>query len=129
MAWIGVAKVDEVTEGMLKGVEAGGKEIVLCNVNGTLYAVSRRCGHQNAPLEKGVLDGTTLICPMHGASFDVTTGKKLADPHEMGPMPEGTPEALVQMMAHLGTLMAEIKTYDLDTFAVQVTGDAVEVQV
>lgn len=129
MAWVAVAKTDEVKEGALKGVEAGGNEIVLCNVGGKLHAVSRRCGHQNAPLEMGVLEGTTLTCPMHGAQFDVATGKVIAGPHEMGPMPEGTPEAVVQMMEHVGKLMAMINTHDLATFPVQVEGDAIEVQI
>jgi nitrite reductase/ring-hydroxylating ferredoxin subunit len=48
-----VASVDDVPVGTIRHVEAKGIEIVLANVKGTIYAVSERCGHQNAPLSKG----------------------------------------------------------------------------
>ncbi len=126
---IEVAKVRDVPPGGLMAVEAGGKGIVLANVDGKIYAIARRCGHMNAPLEKGTLAGNILTCPMHGALFDVTTGKVKSEPPEGGPMPSGLPEPFVHYMERLGSLMAEIKTYDLPTYRVQVEGDAITVEI
>ena len=72
-----VAKATEIPSGSMKVITAKGQEILLANVEGKIYAISRRCGHMNAPLEDGVLRGKEVVCPIHGARFDVTTGQKL----------------------------------------------------
>ena len=38
------------------------------------YAVEDVCTHDGGPLGEGKLDGCELICPRHGARFDVRTG-------------------------------------------------------
>ena len=60
---IEVGKTDEIAPGGMKCVKAGEREIVVCNCAGQYYAVDRRCGHMNAPLEMGALDGTIVTCP------------------------------------------------------------------
>ena len=80
--------VEELAPGGMKGVEVNGRLVVVCNCEGRFYAFQRRCGHMNAPLELGTLDGTILTCPMHCAQFDVTTGEALA-----GPVPRDTGES------------------------------------
>ena len=72
--------MEEIAPGGMKCVEVAGQEVVVCNCGGAFYAFQRRCGHMNAPLEMGTLDGTILTCPMHCAQFEVTTGKALAGP-------------------------------------------------
>lgn len=61
-------------------VGARGVEVIICNCGGVYYALDRRCGHRNAPLEKGTLDGRILTCAAHCAQFDVTTGEALSNP-------------------------------------------------
>ena len=78
--FVKAADADEVKPGEMKLVEREGREIVLCNVDGTYYAVDNICPHQGAPLCEGDLDGTDLWCPFHGASFDVTSGEVLSPP-------------------------------------------------
>ena len=53
--WHEVAKLDDIAPGGMKYVRAGedDREICLCEYDGAIYAVSRRCGHENAPLERG----------------------------------------------------------------------------
>ena len=53
---------------------SGDHDIVVCRVAGTLYAVADRCSHADTPLSEGRLRGYSLICPLHGASFDVRDG-------------------------------------------------------
>jgi nitrite reductase/ring-hydroxylating ferredoxin subunit len=73
-------KAEEIALGGMKAVEIQGNELVVCNCGGIYYAISRRCGHMNAPLELGTLDGTYLTCPMHCAQFDVSNGEALSGP-------------------------------------------------
>ncbi len=55
------------------------KEIMIANIDGKYYAISDRCGHSNASLSMGSLNGKVVTCPLHGAQFDVTIGRKLRD--------------------------------------------------
>lgn len=78
--YIKAAEPNELQPGKMKLVEAGGREIALCNVEGKYYAVDNVCTHQGGPLCEGELEGKELWCPWHGASFDVTTGEVLSPP-------------------------------------------------
>ena len=72
---IKVADVADVPAGQCKTVMAGDRELALCNVNGTFYAIDNMCPHQGGPLGEGFLDGTVVSCPWHGWRFDVCSGK------------------------------------------------------
>jgi len=56
------------------------KHILLCRIAGKYHAVSNICSHARVLLSKGRLRGTTITCPLHGARFDVTTGKCMGGP-------------------------------------------------
>jgi 3-phenylpropionate/trans-cinnamate dioxygenase ferredoxin subunit len=70
-----VAQDQEIAEGSVKVVEAGGKRIALCKFNGSVYAIDDVCTHDRGPLDQGELIGEEIECPRHGARFDVTTGR------------------------------------------------------
>jgi len=72
---VAVGRIDEVPEGKVKVVQAGGTRIALCNYGGTLYAIDDVCTHDRGPLGQGELVGNEIECPRHGARFDVTTGR------------------------------------------------------
>lgn len=58
--------------------EVNGYEIAIFHLGEAFYAVSNLCPHQHAPvIAAGILTGNTVICPMHGWSYDVTTGKSV----------------------------------------------------
>ena len=48
--------------------------IVVLNIAGKLYAVEDTCSHDENPLGEGELEEFELICPRHGAKFDIRTG-------------------------------------------------------
>jgi 3-phenylpropionate/trans-cinnamate dioxygenase ferredoxin subunit len=52
------------------------------NCDGELYAIEDRCSHDDGPLCHGTWDEATCVavCPRHGASFDLRTGKALSLP-------------------------------------------------
>ena len=75
-----VAKVSEVAPGTTKRVVVAGNELLLCNPGGNLYAIEDVCTHDGGPLDQGQLEGETVVCPRHGATFDVRTGVALTLP-------------------------------------------------
>jgi nitrite reductase/ring-hydroxylating ferredoxin subunit len=80
MAWTKVATVRDVPVGQGKQVTVKGRKIALFNVDGTYYAIDDTCPHRGASLGEGELSGREVICPWHGAGFDVTTGAHLCPP-------------------------------------------------
>lgn len=110
----------DLVAGGMKLVEVEGRELVVCNCAGRFYAVERRCGHMNAPLEMGTLVGTVLTCPMHCAQFDVATGEALAGPvpHDAGNEP--APPKLGRWLGTIGMLMAHVHTQEIRTYETKV---------
>ena len=125
---IEVAKLDEIAPGGLKAIEVQGEEIVLCNDEGKIFAVGRRCGHMNAPLELGTLEGYILTCPMHQAQFDITTGEALSGPVPPGLGNEAIPEGLGKYLQHIGILMSHIKTCNIKTYPVKIEKNSIKVE-
>ena len=80
MAFVEVAEVNEIPNGTMKSFLAGIWQVLVVNVNGKFYAINNACSHEGQSLSQGTLKGKTVICPLHGAKFDVTTGKCLAGP-------------------------------------------------
>jgi len=78
--FVPVAKTTDLSPGQMKWVAVNGERRVLANVEGTIYAISDVCGHRNAPLSRGKLDGYLIECPLHYAQFDVRTGELVNGP-------------------------------------------------
>jgi nitrite reductase/ring-hydroxylating ferredoxin subunit len=74
--FVAVAKASELSPGQMKWVAVNGERRVLANVEG----ISDVCGHRNAPLSRGRLDGYLIECPLHYAQFDVRTGELVNGP-------------------------------------------------
>lgn len=79
---IDAAEVGEIDSGEAKLVEADGKEIALFNVEGKYYAIDNECTHVGGPLCEGEIEGDRVICPWHGAEFDLKTGEAVEPPAE-----------------------------------------------
>lgn len=79
-SYIRVAKLADVAPGAVIRVEAAGRAIALYNLDGTLYATDEICSHAYASLAEGFLDGETIECPLHGATFSIKTGEALTPP-------------------------------------------------
>ncbi len=61
-------------------VEVGERLVALFRVEGEFWAIDDLCTHDGGPLADGELDGHTIICPRHGAQFDIRTGRVLSMP-------------------------------------------------
>lgn len=78
--FVKVAEVSEIPPGDMKAVRVGNEEILVVNVDGTFHACDDVCSHSYASLSEGDLDGAEVQCPLHGATFNVSTGQVLTPP-------------------------------------------------
>jgi 3-phenylpropionate/trans-cinnamate dioxygenase ferredoxin subunit len=78
--FVSIAAVEELGNGERLFVEIDDQPLVVFNIAGQLFAIGDLCSHDNGPLGDGDLDGLEVICPRHGARFDVRTGKATALP-------------------------------------------------
>ncbi|QEE24046.1 MAG: non-heme iron oxygenase ferredoxin subunit [Rhodanobacter sp.] len=78
--WVTVGTVDQVADDEGLAVDVGGKEVGVFKVENTLYAIEDVCPHAYALLSQGFVDGQTVECCLHGAIFDIPTGKCLKEP-------------------------------------------------
>jgi len=72
--------VTGLAPGGLRAVEAFGTRILVCNADGTFYAIENQCPHIQIPLDGGRLTGCVLECPLHGGKLDVRDGSDVALP-------------------------------------------------
>jgi len=72
--------VSDFPEGAMKKVEVNGKEILVSNIDGKLYAIGDVCTHEECSLSDGMLQNDVVVCPCHYAHFDVKTGKNVEKP-------------------------------------------------
>jgi len=77
---IAVGPVEEIPEGGVKIVQSGSLFVGVYRIDGELYAIEDRCSHDDGPLCEGERDGFCVICPRHGARFDLRTGAVLSLP-------------------------------------------------
>jgi len=71
----------DLPEGSMRDCVLEGREIVVCRTkDGALYALDNICTHAFARMCEGRLRGTRLICPLHGAAFDLRDGRALGAP-------------------------------------------------
>jgi nitrite reductase/ring-hydroxylating ferredoxin subunit len=80
MNYVRVASVRDAPAGKIVPIEAGGRKLLLANVDGQYYAAQRKCPHLGFNLCRGSLDGHAVVCPLHKAKFDLETGAIERDP-------------------------------------------------
>lgn len=75
-----VATTDQIPAGEMKTFEVGYDKILICHTADGFYAIADECSHDSAPISQGELAGKEIICPRHGAKFDVSTGEVTGPP-------------------------------------------------
>ena len=73
--FVRVASTSEIHEGKMRKVIVGSQQVLVANVKGKYYAIGNVCTHLGGPLDKGILEGHEVECPLHRSHFDVTTGQ------------------------------------------------------
>ncbi len=80
VVYIELASESDLPNGERLFAEVGGTPIVVFNIAGKLFAIGDVCSHDNGPLGDGLIDDGNIVCPRHGAEFDLRTGKALSLP-------------------------------------------------
>lgn len=79
--WVEVATEEEFQQTDRKMVDLGGtNQVGLFKLDDGYYAISAWCSHQHASMVHGDIEDHELECPLHGARFDLRTGKNLCLP-------------------------------------------------
>jgi 3-phenylpropionate/trans-cinnamate dioxygenase ferredoxin subunit len=97
--YVAVASTGELPPGSTRRVVVDGREILLANVDGQVFAVDDMCSHEDSSLSLGCLKGELVSCTLHGSRFNVRTGEPMEEP----------------------------ATEPLNRFGVRITGDQIEV--
>ena len=80
LEYVVIAPASELPNGERLFVEVADRPIVIFNFAGQLFAIGDVCTHDEGPLGDGTLEGFNIVCPRHGAEFDVRTGKVMQMP-------------------------------------------------
>lgn len=75
-----LAHTSDIPPGKNKAFELDGHDILVCNANGEYFAVSNMCSHAEEKLEGGRIRGECVVCPKHGARFDLRDGRHRTPP-------------------------------------------------
>ncbi|MEP5567902.1 MAG: non-heme iron oxygenase ferredoxin subunit [Halioglobus sp.] len=78
--YLQVASLSDLPQGTTQCVEIDGREVLLCHTAEGVFAVDNLCSHADARLCDGKLKGQKILCPLHGAAFDVRDGSALTRP-------------------------------------------------
>ena len=82
-AWIRVGAVGDFEESRPRVVSCGDEPVFVCRIGERYFSAVDRCSHADYPLSDGDVDGCTILCPLHGATFDLETGMPLTPPADL----------------------------------------------
>lgn len=80
MDFVRVASVNDVSEGQIIPIEAGGEKLLLTKDGGEFHVTHRKCPHLGLNLCRGKIEDGAVVCMFHKAKFDLKTGKIERDP-------------------------------------------------
>jgi nitrite reductase (NADH) small subunit len=72
--WTRITRIENIPERQGRPVTVAGQEIAIFNLGDRFLAIDNKCPHQGGPLCDGIVSGTTVVCPLHGWRFDLTSG-------------------------------------------------------
>jgi nitrite reductase/ring-hydroxylating ferredoxin subunit len=78
--FIPLAKSVDIVENRAICFVVEGHAVVLSQVNGEFFAVENECSHAKQSFDKARVRGHKLLCPLHGAIFDIRDGSVLGPP-------------------------------------------------
>jgi len=79
VGWEEVFGLDAIPSGSLRREEVGGRDILFCRLEETLYAYNNSCPGCGQPLGSARLQGTVLACPICSQHYDVVRAGRGVD--------------------------------------------------
>jgi 3-phenylpropionate/trans-cinnamate dioxygenase ferredoxin component len=78
--FVKVASTSDVPDPGKTTIDVEERLVVLIHAGGSWYCIDDVCTHDGGPLGEGPLEGNAIVCPRHGAKFDIRTGDALTMP-------------------------------------------------
>jgi 3-phenylpropionate/trans-cinnamate dioxygenase ferredoxin subunit len=78
--FVPVCKVTDLPDPGRMLAEVDDHLVAVFHVAGQFWAIDDVCTHDGGPLAEGKLTGFAIVCPRHGAQFDIRTGRVLTMP-------------------------------------------------
>lgn len=75
MALFKVGNLDSLRKEGGNVVIGASQPIAVFHADGRWHAIENRCPHRDVPLEAGTVRNGEVICPLHGARFELSTGR------------------------------------------------------
>jgi nitrite reductase/ring-hydroxylating ferredoxin subunit len=124
--WYNAIESKELPQGSMKGIEVEGTKVLLVHGATGVRAFEDRCGHMSAPMSIGTFKSGVLKCALHSAVFDAETGAVKGQPqmHSGGAQ---LPPELMEAMAKMGQIMAQIRCEPLRPYPTAVENGQVMV--
>ena len=73
-------QLDQLHSGVPVKLEKDGKSICVTRIGDEVFAIDDTCSHSDASLSEGYITDFKIECWLHGAEFDLRTGKALTLP-------------------------------------------------
>ena len=83
LRFFAAATTADVEPGEVFVTEIENVRVVICNFDGTYYAIEDTCSHEGSSFDDADLFEEEISCPRHGAIFDVRTGEALGAPADL----------------------------------------------
>lgn len=80
LEFVTVAEVGEISDGERLIIDIDGEPIAVFNIADLYYAIADVCSHDDGPVAEGELNEHEIVCPRHGAKFDIRNGRVLTLP-------------------------------------------------
>ncbi len=77
--WHDVAALSQLDADFPLGIEVAGQKMGLFLQGDCVHALEDVCPHAYALLSQGFVDGGQIECPLHGARFEIASGKCLTE--------------------------------------------------
>ncbi|HZX22030.1 MAG TPA: non-heme iron oxygenase ferredoxin subunit [Woeseiaceae bacterium] len=75
-----VARVSDIPKKQCRSFTVAGSDIVVAHTKDGFFAVADLCTHAETRLSQGRLKGCRIVCPLHGAAFDLRDGRVVKGP-------------------------------------------------
>jgi len=72
--WVTLASADSVAEKGFASFSVAGQSVLVCRFRDEYFAVENLCSHALSTFDEGRLRGYRIMCPLHGATFDIRDG-------------------------------------------------------
>ncbi|HYQ96514.1 MAG TPA: non-heme iron oxygenase ferredoxin subunit [Candidatus Eisenbacteria bacterium] len=78
--YVRVGKVSDIPVGRAEVFDVDDRKIAVFRLEDGFYAIEDICTHDGGPLAEGEIEEDQVICPRHGARFNIRTGAALTLP-------------------------------------------------